>query len=194
MPAYHARDISFHHQPPDRVRWGLCAFRDVPLLAGLVDDGAICRLSFRNGQAARTVLSAWQRSWPRTVWVEDGGAVAHLMSQALAGKGDGRLLMIGTTFQQAVWQQLARLAPGQTISYAELAGRVDKPRAARAVGTACGANPVPILVPCHRVLASDGGLGGFAGGLAVKRALLAAEGVALDAELPKHHSAKNPRR
>jgi len=85
----------------------------------------------------------------------------------------------GTEFQRAVWQVLREIPYGETRSYAWVARRVGRPRAARAVGAACGANPVPVLVPCHRVVASDGSLGGFSGGLAWKRKLLRLEGVTL---------------
>lgn len=80
-----------------------------------------------------------------------------------------------TTFQQQVWRALLKIRPGRTTSYGELAQRVGRSGAARAVGAACGANPIPVLVPCHRVLAANGKLGGFSGGLAWKRTLLAAE-------------------
>jgi methylated-DNA-[protein]-cysteine S-methyltransferase len=83
--------------------------------------------------------------------------------------------MIGTPFQQKVWKELLKVPAGETISYAELARRIRKPKAMRAVGNAMGANPVPIIVPCHRVIASGGGLGGFGGGLTLKRLLLEAE-------------------
>jgi O-6-methylguanine DNA methyltransferase len=85
-------------------------------------------------------------------------------------------LASGTPFQQAVWSALRRIAPGATQSYAEIARAVGSPGAARAVGQACGANPIPLLVPCHRVLASGGQLGGFSGGLDWKQKLLAREG------------------
>jgi methylated-DNA-[protein]-cysteine S-methyltransferase len=81
----------------------------------------------------------------------------------------------GTEFQRQVWAELSRIPYGQTISYGELALRVGRPRAPRAVGQANGRNPIPIIVPCHRVLAGNG-LGGYGGGLPVKRALLALEG------------------
>jgi O-6-methylguanine DNA methyltransferase len=80
-----------------------------------------------------------------------------------------------TPFQQAVWRALLEITPGQTQTYGEVARRIRKPRAARAVGTACGANPIPVLVPCHRVITAGGGLGGFSGGLDWKRRLLAIE-------------------
>ncbi len=82
----------------------------------------------------------------------------------------------GTTFQKEVWAELSKIPYGETISYGELARRVGRPKGPRAVGQANGKNPIPIIVPCHRVLATNG-LGGYAGGLAMKRSLLAVEGV-----------------
>jgi methylated-DNA-[protein]-cysteine S-methyltransferase len=82
----------------------------------------------------------------------------------------------GTEFQKAVWAELARIPYGETISYGELARRVGRPKGPRAVGQANGKNPIPIIVPCHRVLAGNG-IGGYGGGLPMKRALLAVEGV-----------------
>lgn len=82
----------------------------------------------------------------------------------------------GTTFQKEVWAELSRIPYGETISYGELARRVGRPKGPRAVGQANGKNPIPIVVPCHRVLATNG-LGGYGGGLTLKRSLLAVEGV-----------------
>jgi methylated-DNA-[protein]-cysteine S-methyltransferase len=82
----------------------------------------------------------------------------------------------GTEFQKEVWAELARIPYGETISYGELARRVGRPKGPRAVGQANGKNPIPIIVPCHRVLAGSG-IGGYGGGLPMKRALLAVEGV-----------------
>ena len=84
-----------------------------------------------------------------------------------------------TDFQQAVWRELLKLRPGKTKSYVEIAAAIAKPKAVRAVGGACGANPIPVLVPCHRVLAADQKIGGFSGGLDWKCSLLAREGVKL---------------
>ncbi len=84
-------------------------------------------------------------------------------------------LRVGTPFQRKVWRVLRTIPHGQTRSYGWVAQRIGAPRAVRAVGAACGANPVPVIVPCHRVIASDGALGGFSGGLARKRALLRLE-------------------
>ena len=88
----------------------------------------------------------------------------------------------GTAFERAVWTQLCRIPTGTTISYAELAARVGSPRGSRAAGQANGRNPVALFVPCHRVIAADGTLGGYGGGLDRKRHLLAHEG-ALEPEL-----------
>lgn len=85
------------------------------------------------------------------------------------------LLAAGTPFQERVWGELAKIPYGETISYAELAKRVGSPKAVRAVGTANGRNPFSIAVPCHRVIASSGKLGGYAGGLAAKEKLLLLE-------------------
>jgi len=86
-----------------------------------------------------------------------------------------KLHLEGTPFQERAWAAMRRIPYGATISYAQQAKQIGKPRATRAVGSANGANPVPIIVPCHRVIASDGSLGGYALGLAMKRRLLALE-------------------
>ncbi len=83
----------------------------------------------------------------------------------------------GTPFQRRVWQELATIPHGQTRSYGDVARGIGNPRAARAVGMANRANRIPIVIPCHRVVASNGGLGGYSSGLSRKRALLELEGV-----------------
>lgn len=84
-----------------------------------------------------------------------------------------------TEFQKAVWSKMLKLGPGKTKSYGQIAEDIGHPKAVRAVGGACGANPIPVLVPCHRVLAAGGKIGGFGGGLDWKRDLLAREGIDL---------------
>ena len=86
----------------------------------------------------------------------------------------------GTEFQQSVWRELQKISAGQTKSYGDIARLIRKPKAVRAVGGACGANPTPVLIPCHRVLAANGRLGGFSGGLEWKRKLLAGENAAFN--------------
>ncbi len=88
-------------------------------------------------------------------------------------------LSSGTKFQLSVWKSLLKIKPGRTQSYGEIAKSIKKPKAVRAVGGACGANPIPLLVPCHRVLAANRKIGGFSGGLGWKEKLLTREGVSV---------------
>lgn len=83
----------------------------------------------------------------------------------------------GTEFQRNVWKAMSRISLGKTMSYGEVAAAIGNPKAVRAVGGACGANPIPVLVPCHRVLAANNKIGGFGGGLGWKSRLLEAEGI-----------------
>jgi len=123
-----------------------------------------------NGHFARSIPSS-VRNWHRIT--------QRAIRAALAGSRPGRLPPLdwsrATRFQSSVWKELLTVAPGHTTTYGALARRIGEPNAARAVGAACGANPMPVLVPCHRVLAASGGLGGFSAGLKWKRHLLAAE-------------------
>ena len=107
------------------------------------------------------------RSWSR--------ARLHAIERPLAAP-DLPIDVAGTAFQEAVWRELRKIPPGETRSYAEIAAAIGQPKAVRAVGTANGDNHVAVLIPCHRVIRSDGSLGGYAGGLERKRKLLAAEG------------------
>jgi methylated-DNA-[protein]-cysteine S-methyltransferase len=84
----------------------------------------------------------------------------------------------GTDFQKSVWGEISRIPHGETASYRDIAIRIGRPNAYRAVGNACNANPIPLIIPCHRVVASDG-IGGFGGGLALKRKLMEIEGMRL---------------
>ena len=102
------------------------------------------------------------------------------LEQYFAGKRtsfDVALDLVGTDFQVQAWRALCRIPFGKTISYGQQAANIKKPKAFRAVGSANGKNPIPIIVPCHRVVASDGSLGGYSLGLKMKKQLLALEGV-----------------
>jgi methylated-DNA-[protein]-cysteine S-methyltransferase len=143
-------------------------------MIGIAEDNAICRISFAKKTDVPAILREWKKEWPETEFTRDDGVIAMFARQIDSGVLPA-LRMTGTPFQHAVWKALLDVPPGETVSYAELARRIRKPKAARAVGAACGANLIPLVVPCHRVLASDGTLGGFSGGLAIKRALLKAE-------------------
>jgi O-6-methylguanine DNA methyltransferase len=108
-------------------------------------------------------------------------ATEAALKSILAGRAAKKLppldLSVGTEFQKRVWNALRKISVGETKSYGEIARQIGKPRAVRAVGGACGANPIPVLVPCHRVLAANKKLGGFSGGLDWKRDLLKREGI-----------------
>lgn len=86
-------------------------------------------------------------------------------------------VLAGTEFQEDVWRGISNIPYGETLSYQALAEKIGHPKAYRAVGTACGANPIPLIIPCHRVVGSNGGLGGFLGGLAMKKKLMEIEGI-----------------
>lgn len=151
-----------------------------PLSAEFTERGALRRLDFLDGdfdEHLRARAAACGDELRR-----DTAAGARLASQLDAYfAGDLRafehpLELNGTDFQQRVWRELRAIPYGEVISYGQLAERLGKPGASRAVGSANGANPVPILVPCHRVIAANGELGGFSAGLDRKRRLLELEG------------------
>ncbi len=159
----------------DVIHWATAQSQLGAMLLAATMKG-ICRLSFDEDAAALG------RHFPAATLIEGGAPVDRLMAGALAAVAmpanmpDLPLDLAGTPFQMAVWAELRRIPPGQTRSYAALAAAVGKPDAVRAAGSANGANPVAVLVPCHRVVRSDGALGGYAYGLARKAALLVAEG------------------
>jgi methylated-DNA-[protein]-cysteine S-methyltransferase len=132
-----------------------------------------------DGEAVRRIEFAPE---PEKDWVEAAsgpvGEAARQLRDYFAGarrEFDLPLAPEGTAFQRAVWRLLQDIPYGETISYGELARRVGNPKASRAVGAANGANPIPIVIPCHRVIGSNGKLTGFGGGLPMKEALLSLE-------------------
>jgi methylated-DNA-[protein]-cysteine S-methyltransferase len=140
------------------------------LLAG--DRDGLRQISFQNGFRPVEPAPDWRRT-------EEPFAEALAQLDAyFAGKlrrFDLPLAAQGTPFQREVWSALTTIPYGDTVSYRELARRVGRPLASRAVGAANGRNPIPIVIPCHRVIGADGSLTGFGGGLEIKRRLLALE-------------------
>jgi O-6-methylguanine DNA methyltransferase len=138
----------------------------------------LCRLEFPSG--AGKSHGRPQPAKPRLKVRRWHAATTSALRLTLAGRPAKALppldLSAGTVFQQRVWRALRRIGRGRTLSYTQVAEVIGSPRAVRAVGSACGANPIPVLVPCHRVLAANHRLGGFSGGLHWKRRLLASEG------------------
>lgn len=156
------------------IRWATAQTELGPILVAATERG-ICRLTFGDGpKRLRT-------DFPNATIEAGGEAMAALLDSAVAAvEQPGRahdlpLDVRGTAFQEAVWRELSRIPPGESLSYAALAARAGKPGAARAAGTACGANPVAVLIPCHRARRGDGSMGGYAWGLETKAAILERE-------------------
>jgi methylated-DNA-[protein]-cysteine S-methyltransferase len=137
------------------------------LLAG--DAHALRHVSFESGKRPEPTRPAWKQN--SSVFEE---AIRQLQAyfRGELKEFDLPLRMEGTEFQLRVWNALRAIPYGETISYAQLARRIGNPKAVRAVGLANGSNPIPIIVPCHRVIGSDGSLTGFGGGLSTKKMLL----------------------
>jgi len=143
------------------------------LLAGCRDHG-LRYVSFQRGKGAKVPESHWQRS---DAPFRDAIRQLREYFRGRRTAFDLTLNPKGTPFQLKVWRALAQIPYGATRSYAQIARRVGRPRAVRAVGLANGRNPLPIIVPCHRVIGSGGQLVGYGGGLTIKQALLQLEGV-----------------
>ncbi|HEU5068278.1 MAG TPA: bifunctional DNA-binding transcriptional regulator/O6-methylguanine-DNA methyltransferase Ada [Sphingomicrobium sp.] len=159
----------------ETIRWTTVDSPLGPLLIATTSKG-ICRLTFDDS------VQALQRLFPNAELVEDDGSMAQLIEGVLAAvehpatAPELPIDVAGTAFQEAVWRELRKIPAGETRSYAQIAAAIGQPKAVRAVGTANGDNHVAVLIPCHRVIRSDGSLGGYAGGLDRKRKLLEAEG------------------
>ena len=163
---------------PRTIRWGeapspfgICRIAD--------SNEGICHLSFEDHPSVDAPPDEIHRDWP-----EARVTIDHAHARLLAGEIFGRqaapelirrLLVAGTDFQIAVWQALLEIPAGCTLGYGDLAAKVGKPGAARATGTAVGANAISWLIPCHRVVPAAGGTGGYRWGPARKAAMLAWE-------------------
>ncbi len=135
------------------------------------------------GESARPFFARVKKKYPGVLLVEGDSPVIKRAARELGEYSAGRRRAFTvpfhirvTPFQFKVLEALSAVPYGETVTYGEVAARVGKPGAARAVGAACGANPIPLLVPCHRAVAAGGGLGGFGGGLPLKKKLLAHAG------------------
>lgn len=136
------------------------------------EDGMLEQLHFPNS-AEQTVIE--------DNWHQDEECFADVLQQLeeyFAGHRQEfsvKMRLKGTDFQRRVWQELRQIPYGKTASYGDIAKRIDNPKACRAVGAANGKNPVPIIIPCHRIIGNDGSMTGFGGGLELKRTLLELE-------------------
>ena len=163
------------------IAWGWFDGPFGPAVAMGTERG-LCGLAFA-AEVGRAAAEADLRGrWPAARFVEDPERLRPWVSAAFGGGGEARLAPVGAPFQIKVWEALLRVPPGRVTTYSEIAAAVGAPRAARAVGTAVGRNPVSWLIPCHRALRKDGALGGYHWGLGVKRAMLAWESARADAQ------------
>jgi AraC family transcriptional regulator of adaptative response/methylated-DNA-[protein]-cysteine methyltransferase len=168
----------------ETIRWTTF---DSPLGSMLIaaTSKGICRLTFDDSVESLT------RLFPKATIVKDDGGLKKLVEGALTAierplaAPELPIDVAGTAFQEAVWRELRKIPAGETRSYAQIAAAIGQPKAVRAVGTANGDNHVCVLIPCHRVIRSDGTIGGYGGGVDRKRKLLASEGHAsASPELP----------
>jgi AraC family transcriptional regulator of adaptative response/methylated-DNA-[protein]-cysteine methyltransferase len=159
----------------ETIGWATAETSLGTMLVAATERG-ICRLSFDEGEAEL------RRRFPNAAIEPGGPAMADLVARTVAAveaperPHDLSLDVRGTAFQEAVWRELARIPPGESLSYAALAARAGRPQAVRAAGTACGSNQIAILIPCHRARRGDGSPGGYAYGLERKASLLEREG------------------
>ena len=174
--------------PGDYARGGAgltihAATVDTPfgLAVATATDRGLCGLAFAAEMGLDTARDDLVRRWPRADIVADDGRAARLVARAFGG-ATTPLHLIGAPFQIKIWEALLRLPAGDVASYADIAEQVCTKRASRAVGSAVGRNPIGYLIPCHRVLRRDGGLGGYHWGLPVKRAMLAWDSARAEAD------------
>ena len=167
----------------ETIRWTTFDSPIGPMFIAATSRG-ICRLTFDDSE------QSLKRLFPKATIVKDDGGLKELVEGALtaierpAAAPELPIDVAGTAFQEAVWRELRKIPRGETRSYAEIAAAIGQPKAVRAVGTANGDNHVAVLIPCHRVIRSDGTLGGYAGGLDRKRKLLDAEHASAQESLP----------
>ncbi|HEX8842951.1 MAG TPA: methylated-DNA--[protein]-cysteine S-methyltransferase [Sphingomicrobium sp.] len=167
----------------ETIRW---THFDSPLGQMLIaaTSKGICRLTFDDSEASL------KRLFPNATIVKDDGGLRELVEGALTAiqeplaAPDLPIDVAGTAFQEAVWRELRTIPAGETRSYADIAAAIGHPKAVRAVGTANGDNHVCVLIPCHRVIRSDGSLGGYGGGIERKKKLLDSEKPSPQSSLP----------
>lgn len=158
----------------ETIRWAVVPTSLGAMLVAGTDKG-VCRLSFDEGREALA------DRFPNATLLEGDARFAGLLAEVVAAverPGASRAIPLdvqGTAFQEAVWRELQRIPAGETRTYAQIAAAIGKPGAVRAAGSANGANNVAVLIPCHRVIRTDGSIGGYAYGEAIKRELLRRE-------------------
>ena len=162
------------------ISWG---WFDSPFGPALVmgTEKGICGIGFAAETGHDAAMDDLRARWPMARFTENPAALKPWADSAFgAGPGQAQLYLIGAPFQIKVWEALLQIPSGHVTTYSEIAQSIGSPKAARAVGTAVGRNPISWLIPCHRALRKSGGLGGYHWGLPVKRAMLAWESAEAD--------------
>ena len=161
------------------VYFSVAHFHEQPMYIAKTDQG-LCYIGSPN--APFSELETWvTKKIPQVHLVKSEEVLqveVHELAEFLQGKRDNftfPIHLIGTDFQKEVWQSLQSIPYGETKTYTDIAAQISRPQAVRAVGTAIGANPLLMIIPCHRVLAKNGGLAGFRAGVEMKKALLQLE-------------------
>lgn len=157
LPPQSEPSFGFHETP-----FGECCI-------AFSNDG-ICALSFPENR--ESAIYDLQQRFPETDFKQNDGKVARMAKQIFEKSEKPVLNPIGTEFQLSIWNALQQIPSGKTSTYAQIAKVIGRPKAVRAVGTAIGANPIAYLIPCHRVIRTDGGLGGYRWGLDCKKKIL----------------------
>jgi AraC family transcriptional regulator, regulatory protein of adaptative response / methylated-DNA-[protein]-cysteine methyltransferase len=164
------------------IRWG---WFDSPFGPAIVmgTERGICGMGFAAEMGEEAAVQDLRQRWPKAAFVEDAAGLQPWVAQAFGAKAAGGtpLHLIGAPFQIKVWEALLRIPSGQVTTYSDIATAIGHPAAMRAVGTAVGRNPISFLIPCHRALRRDGGLGGYHWGLNTKRTMLAWEAARAEA-------------
>lgn len=162
---------------PNLITYGFYSSPFGNCLLALVGD-RICSLYFVGPDLEESVLEL-QKEWQRSCLKRDDAAISRSAEAlfTLNPCSSPKLLLKGTTFQLSVWGVLCEIPRGELATYSDIAKRIGRERAVRAVGSAIGRNPVSFLIPCHRVLRMGGAMGGYRWGVALKKELLSAEGV-----------------
>ena len=146
-----------------------------------ITNRGICKLAFINDETKTDLFTQLQEEWQNAKLIEEptetAEVITNVFQQHNAKKQPLSLLVRGTNFQISVWQALLNIPMGHVVSYGDIANAINKPKAARAVGTAIGSNPIAFIIPCHRVIQQNGGLGGYHWGETRKHAMLVREAV-----------------
>ncbi|MEM0990770.1 MAG: bifunctional helix-turn-helix domain-containing protein/methylated-DNA--[protein]-cysteine S-methyltransferase [Pseudomonadota bacterium] len=147
----------------------------------MATDRGLCGLAFAAEFGRDGAWDDMTGRWPHATYTEDTEGLRGWVEAAFQGSGEVALAPLGAPFQIKVWEALMAIPSGHVTTYSEIAGAIGNPRAVRAVGSAVGRNPISYLIPCHRAMRRDGGLGGYHWGLPIKRAMMAWEAARRDA-------------